>query len=81
MRRTRWMALCATALATALAGGTLPAAADAAPAFADPSAPPATAGRGGTVTLLTGDVVTYFGHGNGVQISSIVPGAGREGMG
>ncbi|MFF1651032.1 hypothetical protein [Streptomyces sp. NPDC058240] len=67
----------------ALAGGTLPAAADRAPApaFADPSVSPATAGRGGTVTLLTGDVVTYSGHGNGVQISSIVPGAGREGMG
>ncbi|MEU4505131.1 S8 family serine peptidase [Streptomyces sp. NPDC024089] len=81
MRRTRWMALCATALAAALAGGTLPAAADDTAAFADPSAPPATAGRGGTVTLLTGDVVTYSGHGNGVQISSIVPGAGREGMG
>ncbi|WP_406157240.1 S8 family serine peptidase [Streptomyces sp. NBC_01005] len=81
MRRTRWMAFCATALAAALAGGTLPAAADDTPAFADPSAPPATAGRGGTVTLLTGDVVTYSGHGNGVQISSIVPGAGRDGMG
>ncbi|GGV74222.1 hypothetical protein GCM10015535_02650 [Streptomyces gelaticus] len=26
-------------------------------------------------------MVTYSGHGNGVQISSIVPGAGREGMG
>ncbi|MFD0623655.1 S8 family serine peptidase [Streptomyces sanglieri] len=81
MRRTRWMAFCATALAAALAGGTLPAAADDTPAFADPSAPPATAGRGGSVTLLTGDVVTYSGHGNGVQISAIVPGAGREGMG
>ncbi|MFD5503917.1 S8 family serine peptidase [Streptomyces sp. NPDC127061] len=81
MRRTRWMAFCATALAAALAGGTLPAAADVTAAFAGPSAPPATAGRGGTVTLLTGDVVTYSGHGDGVQISSIVPGAGREGMG
>ncbi|MCX4862946.1 S8 family serine peptidase [Streptomyces sp. NBC_00825] len=81
MRRTRWMAFCATALAAALAGGTLPAAADDTPAFAAPSAPPATAGRGGTVTLLTGDVVTYSGHGNGVQISSIVPGTGRDGMG
>ncbi|MEL5953695.1 hypothetical protein AADR41_02665 [Streptomyces sp. CLV115] len=36
MRRTGWMVLCATAPAAALAGGTLPAA-DAAPAFADPS--------------------------------------------
>ncbi|MEV5203587.1 S8 family serine peptidase [Streptomyces sp. NPDC053720] len=81
MRRTRWTAVCATALAAALAGGTLPAAADRAPAFADPSASPAAAGRGGTVTLLTGDVVTYSGHGDGVQISSIVPGAGREAMG
>ncbi|MER5618378.1 S8 family serine peptidase [Streptomyces sp. NPDC002215] len=81
MRRTRWMAVCATALAAALAGGTLPATADSTPTFADPSASPAVAGRGSTVTLLTGDVVTYSGHGNGVQISSIVPGAGREGMG
>ncbi|WP_405719097.1 S8 family serine peptidase [Streptomyces sp. NBC_00046] len=81
MRRTRWMAVCATALAAALAGGTLPAAADSTPAFADPSASPAMAGRGSTVTLLTGDVVTYSGRGNDVQISSIVPGAGREAMG
>ncbi|WP_327371465.1 S8 family peptidase [Streptomyces sp. NBC_01217] len=81
MRRTRWAAACATALAAALAGGTLPAAADNAPAFAVPSAYPATAGGSSTVTLLTGDVVTYTGHGDGVQISSIVPGDGREGMG
>ncbi|MFJ8856256.1 hypothetical protein [Streptomyces sp. NPDC102437] len=81
MRRTRWMAVRATALAAALAGGALPATADSTPAFADPSTSPAMAGRGSTVTLLTGDVVTCSGHGNGVQISSIVPGGGREGMG
>lgn len=40
------MAVCATALAAALAGGTLPAAADHSPLFADPSAPPATARTG-----------------------------------
>ncbi|WP_328885820.1 S8 family serine peptidase [Streptomyces sp. NBC_00316] len=78
MRRTRWAAACATALAAALAGGTLTAAADPhAPAFADPAA----GGASRTVTLLTGDVVTYSGSGDTVQISGIVPGSGREGMG
>ncbi|MFF2330554.1 MULTISPECIES: S8 family serine peptidase [unclassified Streptomyces] len=81
MRRTRWVAVCATALAAALAGGTLPAAADDPPAFAAPSTSPGTGGVSSTVTLLTGDVVTYSGHGEGLQISSIVPGDGREGMG
>ncbi|MEE1805927.1 S8 family serine peptidase [Streptomyces sp. BE133] len=81
MRRTRWAAVCATALAAALAGGTLPAAADNTPAFAAPSTSPGAGGASGTVTLLTGDVVTYSGRGDGVQISSIVPGTGREGMG
>ncbi|MFE7711324.1 S8 family serine peptidase [Streptomyces sp. NPDC057486] len=81
MRRTRWAAACATALAAALAGGSLPAAADNAPAFADPAISPAAGGAARTVTLLTGDVVTYSGSGNAVQISSIVPGSGREGMG
>jgi hypothetical protein len=81
MRRTKWAAACATALAAASAGGALPAAADNAPAFADPGASPAAGGAARTVTLLTGDVVTYSGSGNAVQISSIVPGSGREGMG
>ncbi|MFF1843521.1 S8 family serine peptidase [Streptomyces sp. NPDC058217] len=81
MRRTRWAAACATALAAALAGGSLPAAADQAPAFADPALSPGAGGGTRTVTLLTGDVVTYSGSGNAVQISSIVPGSGREGMG
>lgn len=81
MRRTRWAAVCATVLAAALTGGTLPAAADNTAAFANPSTSPATAGGSSTVTLLTGDVVTYSGRGDGVQISSIVPGTGREGMG
>ena len=73
MRRTRWAAACATALAAALAGGSLPAAADQAPAFADPTQPPGAGDGTHTVTLLTGDVVTYSGSGSAVQISSIVP--------
>ncbi|WP_393062793.1 S8 family serine peptidase [Streptomyces sp. LN549] len=81
MRRTRWAAVCATALAAALTGGTLPAAADSTPSFADPSVTPATGSAGRSVTLLTGDVVTYSGNGNSLQISSIVPGPGRQGMG
>lgn len=60
---------------------TLPATADQAPAFADPALSPGAGGGTRTVTLLTGDVVTYSGSGNAVQISSIVPGSGREGMG
>ncbi|MEV6164975.1 S8 family serine peptidase [Streptomyces sp. NPDC052052] len=81
MRRTRWATVCATALAVALAGGTLPAAADSPPAFAAPATSPGTGGGSGTVTLLTGDVVTYSGRGDNLQIDSIMPGTGREGMG
>lgn len=81
MRRTRWAAACATALAAALAGGSLPAAATGTPPFTSPSVSPSTDGRGRTVTLLTGDVVTYSGDGASVQITAITPGPGREGMG
>ncbi|MFD8775626.1 MULTISPECIES: S8 family peptidase [unclassified Streptomyces] len=68
-------------LAALLVGAAIPAtAAGDAPVFADPGAQ-ATPTGGRTVTLLTGDVVTYSGSGNSLQIERIVPGEGREGMG
>ncbi|MEU6657496.1 S8 family serine peptidase [Streptomyces sp. NPDC046821] len=73
-------ALLVGAAMPATAAGDVPPDGAKGPVFTDPGARATPTGRH-TVTLLTGDVVTYSGKGDSLQIDRIVPGEGREGMG
>ncbi|MDG4863753.1 S8 family peptidase [Streptomyces sp. T-3] len=74
--------MAATAVAL-LATGLTPAGAEPGPGVRGRSAPgtaPGTAPGAHTVTLLSGDRVTYTGSGKSLQVSGVRPGKGREGV-